>query len=196
MIYYLSFLISILSVVFVTFKSLLPTPEQCIRDTTKESHHLASAISADSSLNRSQNSQSLNSTIDSPSSTPVKSDFSTPIKTNFATPTGSKFTSPAFSSRTSTPFNSIGYNTSGSSNLNSLNCSPGSMHLLEKRLVSKDTKQYSLEDFLVTKEKQGKQKKKKRASLMSCNSPKNVDKSNEEDGKVTSSENSAIKGEI
>lgn len=71
------------------------------------------------------------------------------------------------------------------------------MHLLEKRLVSRDTKQYSLEDFIVTKEKQGKQKKKKRASLMSCDNRalKNVDKSNEEIEKVTTPECSMIKGE-
>lgn len=81
--------------------------------------------------------------------------------------------------------------------MQSLNCSSSSMRLLEKRLVSKDTKQYSLEDFIVTKEKQGKQKKKKRASLMSCDNraPKNMDKSNEEIEKVTSSECSIVRGE-
>lgn len=171
----------------VNFYSLLPTPEQCSRDITKESpRHLRPVESTDSSPNRSHNS-TLNSTFDSRCSTPLKT---------VSTPTGSKFTSPIFNSRTSTPFNSTGYNTSGGSNLQTLNCSPNSMQLLEKRLVSKDTKQYSLEDFIVTKEKQGKQKKKKRASLLSCDSrlPKNSDKSNDSTGNVTTPERSKNNG--
>ncbi len=157
---------------------MLPTQDQKLNDSGNAKSPKTPDRSTSSVSVSNDNSRNFNSSI-SVTSTPIRSKCSTPQHSRHSTPFQSRTSTPLqsrtstpFQSRTSTPFNSTSNNSSFCSNSPTADCSSNSIKLLEKRLTSKEPKSLQLSDFLVTKEKQGKQKKKKRIPLVPCENAK------------------------